>query len=123
MTSALAMQTGERLAKNRPMPVRQRQQRKTPRKSMRYAAWIRTNDHSIPIPCVVWDMSEGGARLTGAQSDALPAVFTLILTKDGRSNRLCRVVWRKKPHVGVRFVETAEAERVLEPVGSASWRT
>jgi hypothetical protein len=100
------------------MLVRQRQQRKTHRKSMRYAAWLRTSDRGIPVPCVVWDLSEGGARLTSAQSESLPGVFTLILAKNGDSHRLCRVVWRKKPHVGVRFVELAEFERMMDGVAS-----
>jgi PilZ domain len=100
------------------MPVRERQKRKTQRKAMRHAAWIKTNDHGIPIPCVVWDLSEGGARLTGAQSDSLPNVFNLILERNGKSSRHCRIVWRKRPYVGVRFVQADEAERVRDS-GSA----
>jgi hypothetical protein len=32
-------------------------------------------------------------------------MFSLNLTRDGKSRRVCRVIWRKKPYVGVRFVE------------------
>ena len=42
------------------------------------------------ISCVLWDISEGGARIAAAHGDALPSVFGLFLTKDGKSRRFCR---------------------------------
>ena len=36
------------------------------------------------------------------------------LTRDGKSRRVCRVVWRKKPYVGVRFVEQSSEGADLE---------
>jgi hypothetical protein len=63
-----------------------------------------------PIACVIWDLSKGGVRLTAAHADALPDVFTLILGSDGQTRRHCRVVWKKKPYIGVKFVSASEAE-------------
>ncbi|MET0923723.1 MAG: hypothetical protein ABWY47_11340 [Xanthobacteraceae bacterium] len=48
-------------------------------------------------------MSEQGVRLTAAHTEILPDRFTLHLAKD-KPGRLCRVAWRKKPYLGVRFV-------------------
>jgi PilZ domain-containing protein len=61
---------------------------------------------------MMWDLSDQGARLTAAHSGTLPDLFTLILSRDGKSRRLCRVAWRKKPHLGVRFVPQSEAARL-----------
>jgi hypothetical protein len=58
---------------------------------------------------VIWDLTDGGARLASARLNALPDFFTLNFTKDGRSSRPCRVAWRKKPHVGVQFIDQAQA--------------
>ncbi|MEZ5817381.1 MAG: response regulator [Hyphomicrobiaceae bacterium] len=55
------------------------------------------------IPCVVRDISEGGARLQVAQSSAVPDTFELIVELDGLEVS-CLVVWRKLQEVGVGFV-------------------
>lgn len=58
-----------------------------------------------PVRCVVWDMSDGGARLAIAYPTAeLPRRFTLLLTKDASVRRTCEVVWMDERFVGVRFV-------------------
>jgi hypothetical protein len=51
---------------------------------------------------VLWDVSDDGARLAPAQAGKLPDVFTLILDKT--TAHRCRVVWRKGPQLGVRFL-------------------
>jgi hypothetical protein len=58
---------------------------------------------------VIWDLADGGARLASARLNVLPDLFTLNFTKDRKSSRFCRVVWRKKPHVGVQFLDAAQA--------------
>jgi hypothetical protein len=60
------------------------------------------------MPCVLWDRSEDGARIAAAHASKLPETFTLSLDKS--VSRLCRVVWRKGPLMGVRFIETAAGE-------------
>jgi len=92
------------------MPGRQHEQRKSARKPKRQAAWISNDAGGCPIPCVLWDLSEGGARLAPARANVVPDVFTLLLTRDGKSHRLCRVAWRKKPYIGVQFIEDIDGE-------------
>jgi hypothetical protein len=67
------------------------------------------------IPCVLWDISEGGARIAAAHGNALPDVFGLFLTKDGKSRRFCQVVWRRGSQLGVRFVADEVANIDLDP--------
>jgi hypothetical protein len=83
--------------------TRRRELRNAQRKRTRSAAWISFGASPTPIPCVLWDMSEEGVRLTAAHTEILPDRFTLHLAKD-KPGRLCRVAWRKKPYLGVRFV-------------------
>lgn len=86
--------------------------RNSERKKMRRAAWIAYGASPTPVSCVVWDLSDGGARLTAAHSGVLPDVFVLFLAADAKSYRFCRVRWRKKPYLGVQFIPPGEG-RVL----------
>ena len=79
---------------------------------MRRPAWIGFGASPTAISCVIWDQSEGGARLTAAHSNILPDIFMLFLTRDGKSYRYCRVKWRKRPYLGVQFIAASES-RVL----------
>jgi hypothetical protein len=63
---------------------------------------------------VLWDISDGGARSAAPRANVLPVAFNLFLSKDERSRRVCRVVWRNDSYMGVQFVEGASAEDVLE---------
>src|SRR5436305_7077076 len=110
------------------MPGRTRDLRKAQRKAKRQAAWISCGDAPALIPCVIWDLTEEGARLASARLNMLPELFTLNFTKDGKSSRFCRVVWRKKPHVGVQFIDPAQAAeletryaRRRSPAGTAQY--
>lgn len=75
----------------------------------RRAAWIDVGGNAKPTRCVLWDVSEGGARLAPAQASKLPDIFTLILDKT--TAHRCSVVWRKGPLVGVRYLLSAEEEQ------------
>lgn len=57
-----------------------------------------------PVPCVVLDISESGARLDVDASATVPQHFKLLIDVDG-SERRCEVVWRKENAVGVRFCD------------------
>jgi hypothetical protein len=83
--------------------------RRKKRQPKHQAAWISRGAQTPPIPCVLCDISREGARLAPARFNALPDVFTLILSKDGSARRLCRIVWRKKLHIGVQFIVPAES--------------
>ena len=72
---------------------------------MRRAAVVVLDTAQIPLRCVIWDMSDGGARLAVACPSAqLPRTFTLLLTKDASVRRNCQVVWTDSQFVGVKFV-------------------
>jgi hypothetical protein len=82
-----------------------REKRKNPRHPMRRAAEVVFGAHKAPVHCVVWDMSDGGARLAIAHPlDSLPRTFILVLYKDDSVRRNCQVVWTDTRYVGVKFV-------------------
>jgi hypothetical protein len=74
---------------------------------MRRAAAVIFGAHEPSAHCVIWDMSDGGARLTVARPIAtLPHTFTLALaaTRNGSIKRKCEVVWTDARYIGVKFV-------------------
>ena len=82
------------------------EKRKTPRRALRYAAWIGTADNAPLRGCVVSDISEGGARLDVENAAELPEQFQLLLSGRDGIYRQCRAVWRTPNQIGVQF-ETA----------------
>lgn len=72
---------------------------------MRRAAHVVLGARQPPVGCVIWDMSDGGARLAVAHpmSD-LPRTFILVLYKGASVKRNCKVVWTDARFVGVKFV-------------------
>jgi c-di-GMP-binding flagellar brake protein YcgR len=90
------------------MSVGRQRLRKSHRKRSRYAAWINLGDHCQPVRCVLWDISDGGARLTAARNvEDLPDQFSLVLNDVVECS--CRVVWRNARFLGVRFVKASAA--------------
>jgi hypothetical protein len=86
------------------MLARSREDRKNVRRFRRRAATITFGDQKSSVGCVIWDISEGGARLAVALPLAdLPHHFTLELFKDEIVQRKCEVVWMDKRFVGVKF--------------------
>ena len=90
------------------MPQSHREKRRRRRVKTRRAAWINIDGNAKPVRCVLWDVSEDGARLAPAQAGKLPDVFTLVLDKT--TAHRCRVMWRKGAQVGVRFLRRAAEE-------------
>jgi len=82
--------------------LEQRRAKRTPRRN---AAWIELAGEGAHIPCVLWDLSAGGARLAAPHTGELPPAFKLLLSRDGSSQRLCRVVWRSDKQLGVQFIQ------------------
>ncbi len=62
--------------------------RKAPRHELHFAAYIATGDQLPHRPCIIHDVSEGGARLTIGLRTEVPDNFTLVFS------RKCRVVRR-----------------------------
>jgi hypothetical protein len=77
--------------------------RKKPRRQFRYDAAILIDKETPPITCSISDISDSGARLALQSDDALPDTFILLLTRNSRTRRHCRIVWRSGLSVGVKF--------------------
>jgi hypothetical protein len=79
--------------------------RKSPRRLMRRDAEIAFGAQEPPVRCVIWDISDGGARLSVALPLAnLPPTFTLVMFKDASVRRDCEVVWTDTQYVGIKFI-------------------
>jgi hypothetical protein len=94
-----------------PNPARElpkAEQRMTLRRPSRRATTVTFAAEKSPVACVIWDISEGGARLAVAHPLAtLPHHFTLNLSKDESVRRDCEVVWTDSRFVGVKFTGLA----------------
>jgi hypothetical protein len=77
--------------------------RKHARKQFHWQAKIFTANDA-PRSCSVTDVSQSGARLKVDKPDELPEKFFLVLTTTGKTRRLCRVIWRSRKDLGVKFV-------------------
>jgi hypothetical protein len=64
---------------------------------------FKVDDDSPNLPCVIWDISDEGAKLAAARPLLLPERFTLMFS-DG-THRRCQVRWRGEKFIGVKFVE------------------
>jgi hypothetical protein len=74
------------------------------RRFTRRAPTLTFGDQKPSVDCVIWDISEGGARLAVALTMAdLPRNFTLNLFRDENVQRDCEVVWMDRRYVGVTF--------------------
>jgi hypothetical protein len=94
--------------------------RRKKRKPKHQPAWISCGPQRPTIPCMLCDLSEEGARLAPARFKAVPDAFTLVLSKDGSLRRPCRVVWRKKLHIGVQFIAPAQTTPDAVQPGAAA---
>jgi len=94
--------------------------RRSERNDSNVPAVIRTADAAPALPCVVCNLSEGGAKLLLEGSDALPAEFILFLRPNSPVGRRCQVIWRLGNKVGVRFVSVADFNKAGHK-GSGVW--
>jgi hypothetical protein len=67
---------------------------------MRLAASIKFCE--VIGPCVVWDMSNTGAKVAAPQPFLLPPNFTLIFSPTVQ--RRYEIKWRRERFVGVKFM-------------------
>jgi hypothetical protein len=87
------------------MLARLPEQRKTAHCPIRRRATLSFGATVPPVACVIWDISEGGARLAIARSIAdIPHHFTLNLYKHGSLKWACEVVWTDWRFTGVKFL-------------------
>ena len=72
--------------------------RRSQRHELHYLALVHVPDQPVPVSCVIWDISETGAKLTIGGHHQVPDEFTLTF------RRRCKVVRRDDGQVGVEFV-------------------
>jgi hypothetical protein len=75
------------------------------RKSLKQPAWITLDGGFAVRHCLVQNISSAGARITLEEAAALPATIRLAFSRDARTGRVCRVVWRRGSSVGVKFID------------------
>ena len=84
--------------------------RSEPRQSLgEQWAWVVGDKDQTPIAVVLLNISKSGANLLA--EDAVPAEFTLYLTRDGQVQRRCRVVWRSDESIGVSIIPDRKRPR------------
>jgi hypothetical protein len=74
------------------------ERRRSPRHELHYPAHLDLGGESLPMSCIIVDISAGGAKLTVGEHH-MPDEFTLVF------KRHCRVVRRMDGQVGVKFVQ------------------
>jgi hypothetical protein len=79
-------------------------QRQAPRQRENRRVWIDAGPGVRPQECALWDISEDGVRITVDAPHGVPFEFFLVLSKDGKVRRRCRVVWRSDEQIGARFI-------------------
>jgi hypothetical protein len=87
---------------NRGVPLRER--RLSVRRNTAIAAHIAFNGGRSQMPCIIRDLSEGGARLEVSSVRDIPPTFDLLLP--GHRPAACRVAWRAMKEVGISFVKS-----------------
>jgi hypothetical protein len=78
--------------------------RKSARRGVRHGAWIFIGRSAPLIPCMLLDVSESGVRLKIDPATKVTGDFILVLSRDKRLNRRCRLIWRDAGVVGARFL-------------------
>ncbi|EJW10411.1 hypothetical protein A33M_4468 [Rhodovulum sp. PH10] len=77
---------------------RLRELRRSPRFEVHYPAFLDYCDGTDPQNCMICDISAGGAKLTVADTVAIPGEFLLMF------QRRCRIVRRDDRQIGVMFL-------------------
>jgi hypothetical protein len=76
--------------------------RKARRHRLRRDAWVMLEANQR-CECVITNISDRGAHISVADSEALPDSFVLLLAENGATRRRCRVIWRKPREIGIKF--------------------
>jgi hypothetical protein len=96
------------------------ERRQSDRISTNRIATIRTEDGLIDEPCIVCNLSEGGAKLVFEEPKKLPTEFILFLRQGSTLGRRCQTIWHVGNKVGVRFVSVLTQDTHLHK-GSGVW--
>jgi PilZ domain len=71
-------------------------------------ATIYDADRHLERPCILSDLSNGGAKLAGVRANTIPDEFRLRTPLGHR--RSCRVIWRAEDALGVEFTDHVDGE-------------
>ena len=71
-----------------------------------YVLRVDTGEGREPMQCFIWDISEGGARLTLAEEMRVPDKMTAMI---GNVARPIRLVWHNGDQIGIEFLEVEVA--------------
>jgi hypothetical protein len=93
----------------------QKNLRRAPRRRLHYPAWIDLGEGSARRNCMIWDISEVGAKLTVDTQVEIPDEFTLVLSALAEEGRPCRVVWRSKQQIGIQILKGAKSLKGPKP--------
>ncbi len=81
--------------------------RSAPRKRVVRAAIV-AQDSDTPIPCILLDLSDNGARLHLHVASEAPDRFWLSVEAENIL-RQCDVMWRREHEIGIKFVSQRPA--------------
>jgi len=81
------------------------ERRSSPRTLLNETGSISVDEHRS-LPCMVYDRSTGGVRITLPEAEIVPDRFVLSL-KAGNEILICQAVWRKLDEIGA-STETSE---------------
>jgi hypothetical protein len=84
------------------------ERRKNFRVTWNLPATIYDAERHLERPCILNDLSGGGARLSGVRASTIPDEFRLRTPLGDR--RTCLVVWRTDDELGVRFTDRNESD-------------
>jgi hypothetical protein len=73
------------------------------RRRVEYAGSIQ-RPRGRPDLCVIWDISEKGARLVMPSVGDVPDKFVLTINRNSGERYYCRVMWRTECKLGVLFM-------------------
>jgi hypothetical protein len=80
------------------------ERRSAPRHETYKAARIAFGGTRPVTPCIVRNVSEGGACLTVERAIDVPDAFKLVFAS-AEPSRICYVMWRQQKRIGVAFAE------------------
>ena len=70
--------------------------------------------------CVIKDLSNGGAKVTGVAVGEIPDEFMLRIARGAVGMRKCRALWRNATTIGVEFVDRLSRGNERRPARSGA---
>ena len=81
--------------------------RRESRKEVGRKAWLDIGGGKPLVVCTLIDISASGAKVALDDAAQIPSTFDLHLTRDGKQNFSCRIVWRNTEALGIAFAKAA----------------